>query len=79
MTSDARDAANALLTTAEYDRLAPTRVPQAEWFPGYRNRVPWSHHHVQPWSDFCLSLTCVAKLDVNTLIKHPTRPNRTSS
>ena len=64
MTSDARDAANALLSPAEYDRLAPTRVHRAVWFPGYRDRVPWSHHHVQSWLARRLSLPCVAELDV---------------
>ena len=65
---------NALLSPAEYDSLAPTRVPRAIWFPGYRDRVPWYHHHVHPWSARRLSLTCVAELDVDTLFKHLTRP-----
>ena len=74
MTSDARDAENALLSPAEYDRLSPTRVHRAVWFPGYRDRVPWSHQHVHPWSVRHLSLSCVAELDVDTVFKHLTRP-----
>ena len=38
--SDAREAKNDLLPAAEYDRLAPARVPRDQWFPGYRDRVP---------------------------------------
>ena len=34
MTGSPRDAENAVLPPAEYDRLAPTRVPRAEWFCG---------------------------------------------
>ena len=74
MTSDARDAENALLPPTEYDRLAQTRVPRAEWFPRYRDRVPWSHQRVHPWSTCRLSLTCAAELDVDTLFKHLKRP-----
>ena len=43
MTGSPRDAENAVLPPAEYDRLAPTRVHRAGWFPVYRDRVPWSH------------------------------------
>ena len=74
MTGSPRYAENAVLPPAEYDRLAPTRVPRAEWFPGYRDRVPWSHPHVHPWSALRLSLTSVAELDVDTLFKHLARP-----
>ena len=74
MTNSPRDAKNAVLPPAEYDRLDPTRVPRAKWFPGYRDRVPWSHLHVHPWSARRLSLTSVAELDVDTLFKHLTRP-----
>ena len=73
MTSDAGDARNALLPPAEYDRLAPTRVPRDQWFTGYRDRVPWFHLHVHPWSARRVSLTCVGELDVDTLFKHLTR------
>ena len=70
MTSSTRDAEDALLPPVEYNRLAPTRVSRAEWFPGYRDRVPWSHHHVHPCSAPRVSLTCVAEMDVYTLFKH---------
>ena len=50
MTDDARDAKNTLISPAEYDRFAPTRVPRAQWFPGYRDRIPWSHLHVHWFS-----------------------------
>ena len=68
MTRDAREAENALLPTAEYDRLAPTRVSRDQWFPGYRGRVTWSHLHVHPWSARRARLTFVAELDMDNCL-----------
>ena len=39
-TDSPRDAENAVLPPAEYDRMTPTRIPRAEWFTGCRDRVP---------------------------------------
>ena len=74
MTSGTRDAEKVLLPPVEYDRLAPSLVPRAEWFFGYRDRVSWSHQHVHPWSARRFSMTCVAELDVDILFKHHLRP-----
>ena len=46
MSSDVRDAENLLLPPAEYDRLAPARVPRYQWFLAYRGRVPRSNLQV---------------------------------
>ena len=73
MTGSPRYAENAVIPPAEYDRLAPTRLPRAEWFTGYRDQVPWSHPYVHPWSSRRLSMTSVAELDVDTLFKQLTR------
>ena len=48
--SDARETENDLLPEAKYARLAPTRVPRDQWFPGYRDRVPLSQVQVYSWS-----------------------------
>ena len=74
MTGDAREAKNALLPPAEYDCLATTRELRNQCFYGYRDRVPWSHLHVHPWSARRVSLTCVAELNTDTLFKHLTQP-----
>uniref|UniRef100_A0AAV1U8Q9 Uncharacterized protein n=1 Tax=Peronospora matthiolae TaxID=2874970 RepID=A0AAV1U8Q9_9STRA len=74
MTCSPQDAENTVLPPAEYDRLAPTWGPRAEWLFGYRDRVPWSHSQVHPWSARRLSLTSVAELDLDALFEHLTRP-----
>ena len=68
MIKSTRDVENTLLPLAEYDHLASTWVPRANYFPKYRDRVTRSHQHVHPWSARRLSLTCVAKLNVDTFL-----------
>ena len=76
MPMDTRDAENALLPPAKYDRFTPTLVLHDQWFPGYRDPFPRSHIQPHPWSTRRFGLTGVSELDVDILSKHLTRPKK---
>ena len=65
---------NSLLSVAEYDNLARTKVSRDHWIPGYRERVPHSSAQVSPWSARRISWISIAELDLDYLHRHLFKP-----
>jgi hypothetical protein len=75
VSDECRDPVNSLMSVAEYDDLARTKVSRDQWIPGYRERVPHSSAQVSPWSARRISWISVVELDLEFFHRHLSKPS----